>query len=79
MKNLLIAALTFIQLTGSNGMPVWIVTSQIIAVTGIEGRCENTTMFSYIANAYVETQIHGFCVRETVNQIVDKLTKDDER
>jgi len=78
MKNLLIATLTFIQLTGSNGDPVWLVTSQIISVTGIKGRCENTTMFSYVANAYIETQIHGFCVRETVNQIVDRLTKEKE-
>ena len=70
------AVLLFVQLTGSDGGPVWIAPSQVIAVTGIRGRCDNS-LLSYEAHAYVETQVHGFCVRETVDQVVDKLTREE--
>lgn len=80
MRNTLVAVLVFVHFTGTDGGPVWLAPSQVIAVTGIKGRCENTTVFSgYVANSYVETQVHGFCLRETVDQVVDKLTREDGR
>jgi hypothetical protein len=72
----MLAALIFVQLTGTDGGAVWVAPAQVIAVTGIRGRCDNSIVL-HEAHAYVETQVHGFCVRETIDQVVDKLTSEN--
>jgi len=77
MRSLLVV-LTFIQLTGPSGEPVWIIPSQVVSVSGPTGNCGSSSIFRYVANSYVETERRGYCVQETVNQVIDRLTKERE-
>ena len=66
---------TLVQFTGPDGSPIWIAPDQVIGVTTDRARCFST-LRPYEAHAHIDTQTGGYCVRETVDQVVDKLTRE---